>query len=137
MAELCLIYTSSLTTQQTQLFELVWTGVCLQAFYVGHLSLGEFLTSRRLWPFTRQCDSWFFSEFCSMAVWHMFYGPSDQVTVDDRAIIRNTWPATVATRNIAHWAQVGQPVKLQPVKPRTPCCQGLACVLEPSCAVSM
>lgn len=79
---------------------------CMQMFYTGHLSLGEFLTSRRLWPFIRQCDSGFLSEFCANAVWHMFYGPSSQATADDLEMIRNTWPATVAARTISHWAQV-------------------------------
>lgn len=37
----------------------------------------------------------------------MFYGPSAFLSIDDYTVIGQTWPASVSTRNMDHWAQVG------------------------------
>ena len=78
----------------------------LQAFWSPYAYIGEFLTSRRLWPFIRQCQNFALTALCAQAVSHVFYGPSDQIALDDWALIVNTWPGIVASRDITHWAQV-------------------------------
>lgn len=77
-----------------------------RAFFSPYAYLGQFLTSSRLWPFLRQCDRYSTNIFCAGAIWQAFYGPSDRVAMDDWVIIFNTWPATVASRVISHWAQM-------------------------------
>lgn len=73
-------------------------------FYV--VGMGGFLTSRRLWPWIRQFNrSWWADGFAS-ALWLTFYGPSWRIPPDDQVVISNTWPATVTSRDITHWAQV-------------------------------
>jgi hypothetical protein len=76
-----------------------------QVFYEP--AIGEFLQSRMLWPFTKQCNTWNIVGVCAHPfMWNMFYGPSSAISVDDTWLILNTWPATVASRTITHWAQV-------------------------------
>jgi hypothetical protein len=36
----------------------------------------------------------------------VFCRPSSYTTIDDYTVIAQTWPATVSTRNMGHWAQV-------------------------------
>lgn len=54
-----------------------------------------------------QCRDNFLAEGCVMALSLMFYGPSAFLSVDDYVVIGQTWPASVSTRNMDHWAQVG------------------------------
>jgi hypothetical protein len=57
--------------------------------------------------YSTQCRDNFLAEGCVMSLALMFYGPSAFLSIDDYVIIGQTWPASVATRNMDHWAQVG------------------------------
>lgn len=52
------------------------------------------------------CRDWFLSEGCVMGISLMLFGPSSFISIDDYSVIAQTWPASVSTRNMDHWAQV-------------------------------
>eukprot|EP00882_Tetradesmus_deserticola_P024099 GHRQ01026325.1.p1 GENE.GHRQ01026325.1~~GHRQ01026325.1.p1 ORF type:complete len:358 (+),score=63.04 GHRQ01026325.1:356-1429(+) len=68
--------------------------------------IGEFLWYRFVAPYVSQCRDYIWSQLCMSTLNLMFYGPSTFISPDDNPIIFQTWPASVAGRNMAHWAQM-------------------------------
>ncbi|WIA08209.1 hypothetical protein OEZ85_007658 [Tetradesmus obliquus] len=70
------------------------------------LSIGEFLPNRLVAPlYGTLCISWPLDEVCAAALSFIFYGPSIFITPDDYVSIATTWPSSVGSRNLVHWAQ--------------------------------
>lgn len=68
--------------------------------------LGEFLWYRLMAPYVDTCRDYRWSELCATSLNYIFYGPSKYITPDDFQVILQTWPASVSSRNMAHWAQM-------------------------------
>eukprot|EP00775_Hariotina_reticulata_P011744 gene11744-11889_t len=70
------------------------------------LGIGEFIPNRLTAPLAGiLCSSWPASDLCAAAVSLVFFGPSQFITPDDYAVISRTWPSSVGSRNLVHWAQ--------------------------------
>jgi hypothetical protein len=82
--------------------------LCLQCWQLLYaLGIGEFIPNRLTAPLAGiLCSSWPASDVCAAAVSLIFFGPSQFITPDDYVAISRTWPSSVASRNLVHWAQV-------------------------------
>lgn len=67
---------------------------------------GEFLWYRFLAPYVEQCQGSQAGAFCMAAISNLLFGPSKFIRPIDFALILQTWPASVSTRNLHHWAQM-------------------------------
>jgi hypothetical protein len=79
---------------------------CLQ--WLKNAPLGEFIAHRDISPFVLPFCHYnhTFNEWCMQQMNGMFYGPSVNVPTADFILISRTWPSSVASRNLEHWAQV-------------------------------
>lgn len=95
----CLLIKTSLS--HCHLFQIGFYGV------LANLGIGEFLPNRLTAPlYATLCPNWILDEVCAAALGFIFYGPSIFITPDDYLTIATTWPSSVGTRNLVHWAQV-------------------------------
>eukprot|EP00879_Flechtneria_rotunda_P000554 GHRR01000660.1.p1 GENE.GHRR01000660.1~~GHRR01000660.1.p1 ORF type:complete len:576 (+),score=135.60 GHRR01000660.1:200-1927(+) len=70
------------------------------------LRIGEFLPNRLTAPlYGTLCPAWPLDEVCTAALSLIFFGPSLFITPDDYISIATTWPSSVGSRNLVHWAQ--------------------------------
>jgi hypothetical protein len=97
-----------LHTVQALLMTTLCIGCCLRLQWLKNAPLGEFIAHRDIAPFVLPfCEfNHTFNEWCMQQMNGMFYGPSVNVPTADFILISRTWPSTVASRNLEHWAQV-------------------------------
>ncbi|WIA28628.1 hypothetical protein OEZ86_011165 [Tetradesmus obliquus] len=83
--------------------------------WLKNAPLGEFIAHRDIAPFVVPfCEyNHTFNEWCMQQMNGMFYGPSVNVPTADFILIARTWPSTVASRNLEHWAQMATDGKLR------------------------
>lgn len=94
------------TADRSPLFDR--SACCCRLQWLKNAPLGEFIAHRDIAPFVVPfCEyNHTFNEWCMQQMNGMFYGPSVNVPTADFILIARTWPSTVASRNLEHWAQV-------------------------------
>lgn len=70
------------------------------------MKLSEFLWYRYLAPYVKDCQGDQAGAFCMSALSNLLFGPSQHIKPGDFEHILQTWPASVSTRNLHHWAQM-------------------------------
>jgi len=73
---------------------------------LAQAGVGQFLPNYDTSQMVSGCKIPANTPFCFDLINFMFYGPSKYVSYDDFMRVSATWPATVATRNLAHWSQM-------------------------------
>lgn len=72
----------------------------------------EFLWYRLLAPYVKQCAGATAGAECMSALNNLLFGPSSLIKPEDFELILQTWPASVSTRNLHHWASMFRTAEL-------------------------
>ena len=70
------------------------------------MQMPEFLWYRLLAPYVKQCEGATAGATCMSALNNLLFGPSSLIKPEDFELILQTWPASVSTRNLHHWASM-------------------------------
>lgn len=76
------------------------------------MQMPEFLWYRLLAPYVKQCAGATAGAECMSALNNLLFGPSSLIKPEDFELILQTWPASVSTRNLHHWASMFRTAEL-------------------------